>query len=191
MNKLSLEGCNNKYKKKPWLAELSLHYNNEIKYLMVKPIDIQMLSENINEYIWELEEDVVYAKYDESIYSTFFVMKNGKQIELSKIDAIDILKSRAKTSNESSEIYNNKGRIGISKIDYHRFKKIKIIGLERGVHYIAKSKTDGKCWYGRAYFAVKNIDEIIVSKSLKNKLDSKKMAKICSIVLHYRKERSE
>lgn len=96
MKTLTLESCNNKLNKKPWLAKLALE-ENELKYKFVKYDECERISGTRNRYEWDLEENVLYAKGDTENYSnyviTMFIIENGKEVTFDKRTAKKILKA--------------------------------------------------------------------------------------------------
>ena len=93
MKTLKLTSCNNKFNKTPWLAKLSIKESDpkEFKHDFQKADQINYISRTRNEYEWDLEDDVLYAKGDIVNYSnyeiTFFVHHDGKDVELTKRQA--------------------------------------------------------------------------------------------------------
>lgn len=93
MKTLKLTSCNNKFNKTPWLAKLEIKPGDtkEFKYDFQKADQINYISRTRNEYEWDLEDDVLYAKGDIVNYSnyeiTLFVIHNDKEVELTKREA--------------------------------------------------------------------------------------------------------
>ncbi|WGS54461.1 hypothetical protein LFL96_25955 [Paraburkholderia sp. D15] len=93
MKTLTLESCNNKLNKKPWLAKLFVDPKDskDLFYTFQKPDEVTYISGTRNSYEWDLEENVLYCKGDTHNYSkyfvTIFVIITGREIELTKREA--------------------------------------------------------------------------------------------------------
>ncbi|MCB4346832.1 hypothetical protein LA345_23370 [Burkholderia vietnamiensis] len=99
MKTLTLTSCRNKLDKKPWLAKLGLIETDgkvALTYTFQRPDDFAKVSGTKNDYTWELEENVVYAKGDTYNYSKYyvtnFIIENGVERELTKAQAKALLK---------------------------------------------------------------------------------------------------